>query len=79
MNSSAKYLDLYVSTTHITNAQFSDVQIHGIARNDAVIFYKMDQIPQLNIHIKPVYDAVMFKNKISDRTVPQIVCRVPHK
>jgi hypothetical protein len=79
MDSSAKYLDPYISTTHITNAQFSDAQIHGIARNDAITFYKMDQIPQLSIHTEPVYDAVTFKNKISNRTLPQIVCRVPHK
>ncbi|XP_033608357.1 uncharacterized protein LOC117282517 [Cryptotermes secundus] len=79
MNSSARYLDPYVSTTHFTNAKFSDDQIHGIARNDAVTFYTMDQIPQLSIHTQPLYDSVIFKNKISNRTLPQMVCRVPHK
>ena len=78
-NSIAKYLDPYVSTTHTTHTQFSDDQIREIGRNDAITFYRMDLISELCLYTQPVYDAVMFKDKTSSRTVFQTACRVPHK
>jgi hypothetical protein len=78
-NSIAKYLDPYVSTTHTTHTQFSDDQIRENDRNDAITFYRMDLISELCMCKQPVYDAVMFKDKTSRRTVFQTVCRVPHK
>lgn len=78
-NSLAKYLDPYVSTTHITHTQFSDAQIHGISKNDAITFYRMNLTPEISIRTQPVYDAVVFKRNTSNRTVIQTVCRVPHK
>jgi len=78
-NSIAKYLDPYVSTTHITHTQFSDDQIRESGRNDAITFYRMDLTSELCMCTEPVYDAVMFKDQTSSRIVFQTACRVPHK
>jgi len=74
-NSIAKYLDPYVSTTHITHTQFSDDQICETGINDAITFYRMDLTSELFICTQPV----MFKDQTSSRIVFQTACQVPHK
>ncbi|PSN32745.1 hypothetical protein C0J52_19694 [Blattella germanica] len=77
-NSFAKHLDPYVSTTHLTHTPFTDAQIYGIARNDAITFYTADVSSEISRRREPVFDKLVFGHEEPVKRLSELKCRVPH-
>nr|CAD7441479.1 unnamed protein product [Timema bartmani] len=76
VGSIVRLMDPYISTTHLVHTPFSAQQLSGVAKKDAITFYNAEGS---SIKNGPVYDERVFTTKATNRTVPNLVPRVPHK
>nr|CAD7405307.1 unnamed protein product [Timema cristinae] len=76
VGSIVRLMDPYISTTHLVHTPFSAQQLSGVAKKDAITFYNAEGS---SIKKGPVYDERVFTTKATNRTVPNLVPKVPHK